>query len=82
MHSSRRKTATPDRHGPSAPSPVLLTSVQVAHLHELLLADIIHHILRTQTTPPPTIKKSESKKHVTGYNYLKKKKKMLHLSNS
>lgn len=47
--SSRGDSAAPDRQAPSASGSVLLASVQVAHLHELLLADIIHHILHTHT---------------------------------
>lgn len=27
---------------------MLLASVQVAHLHELLLADVVHHVLQEQ----------------------------------
>lgn len=45
--SSRRDSAAP--HAPSESCSVILASVQIAHLHELLLADIIHHILRKHT---------------------------------
>lgn len=47
--SSKGDSAAPGRRAPSTSGSVLLASVQVAHLHELLLADIIHHILHTHT---------------------------------
>lgn len=47
--SCRGDTAAPDWQATSASGSVILASVQVAHLHELLLADIIHHILYTNT---------------------------------
>lgn len=45
VSSGGRHSAAPDRHPPADSSSVLLASVQIAHLHELLLADIIHHVL-------------------------------------
>lgn len=49
VSSGGRHSAAPDGHPPADSSSVLLASVQIAHLHELLLADIIHHILRAHT---------------------------------
>lgn len=49
MSSGGRHSAAPDGHPPADSSSVLLAPVQIAHLHELLLADIIHHILHAQT---------------------------------
>lgn len=46
VSSSVGDPTAPDRHAPPASGSMLLSSVQVAHFHELLLADIIHHILR------------------------------------
>lgn len=63
---SRGDTAAPDRHAPSASGSVLLASVQVAHLHELLLADIIHHILHTHTYAQRKKMKKETGAHDLG----------------
>lgn len=60
--SCRGDTAAPDWQATSASGSVILASVQVAHLHELLLADIIHHILYTQTHTVRTIILRQKKK--------------------
>lgn len=64
VSSSRRHSAAPDGHPPADSSSVLLASVQIAHLHELLLADIIHHILHAHTHTH-TREKMKKKKRVT-----------------
>lgn len=62
VSSSRRHSAAPDGHSPAHSPSVLLASVQIAHLHELLLADIIHHILRARAHTHMHTREKEAKK--------------------
>lgn len=44
---TRENSTAPDWHSPSASCAMFLAPVQIAQLHELFLADIVHHVLLT-----------------------------------